>query len=323
MNKNYLLTMPIKFSLVFLPALLFCCLFVRSSSAQEASYSKEELLKLCEAEYKLTIPYDQNLEPIYPKKNGEYGLSFTVHIKSVNGYATYWDVTTVPPIANDNGIYLMNAGEKPRPLETIPSIDNSLTASPRWSFSFLDKKQAAYIVKNNINGLYPVIGNTEITQVPRGFFEKFKRPRKYSHANSTDQVYAIDIKANLGSDVVAFNAGTVVWIEGRFEDYGCGKIGFPSGGNSVRVLHADGTTAYYHHLMKGSIIVDIGQSIQEGDKLARVGDSGASSFPHLHFQIDGMTEDGIRSFPVKFYTTPLEKPWKPKKSKIIINLRLL
>jgi murein DD-endopeptidase MepM/ murein hydrolase activator NlpD len=37
------------------------------------------------------------------------------------------------------------------------------------------------------------------------------------------------------------------------------------------------------HMMRGSLIVTPGDAVQEGDLLGRVGNSGNSSAPHLHF----------------------------------------
>ncbi|MEZ4316427.1 MAG: M23 family metallopeptidase [Myxococcota bacterium] len=55
--------------------------------------------------------------------------------------------------------------------------------------------------------------------------------------------------------------------------------------NIVRIDHGRGLVSSYYHLMNGSIVVEVGQEVRCGEPLARVGSSGYSSFPHLHFQV--------------------------------------
>ena len=39
------------------------------------------------------------------------------------------------------------------------------------------------------------------------------------------------------------------------------------------------------HLKKGSLKVALGDTVKAGDKLAEIGNSGASGLPHLHFTL--------------------------------------
>lgn len=56
-------------------------------------------------------------------------------------------------------------------------------------------------------------------------------------------------------------------------------------GNAVLIDHGEGLKTIYCHLKKGSILVKKGQDIKSGDKIASVGLSGLTEFPHLHFGI--------------------------------------
>lgn len=59
-------------------------------------------------------------------------------------------------------------------------------------------------------------------------------------------------------------------------------------GNFVLVRHDDirGIAfTLYAHLQKGSITVSGGQNVHQGDQIARVGSSGNSLRPHLHFSV--------------------------------------
>jgi murein DD-endopeptidase MepM/ murein hydrolase activator NlpD len=51
------------------------------------------------------------------------------------------------------------------------------------------------------------------------------------------------------------------------------------------VSHADGTFSLYDHLRAGSLAVGVGDAIRAGQLLGRVGNSGNTSEPHLHLQV--------------------------------------
>lgn len=58
-----------------------------------------------------------------------------------------------------------------------------------------------------------------------------------------------------------------------------------AGGNYVALYIGYGRYALYGHLIPGSIKVKTGQLVKRGQLLARLGNSGNSTEPHLHFQI--------------------------------------
>jgi hypothetical protein len=56
-------------------------------------------------------------------------------------------------------------------------------------------------------------------------------------------------------------------------------------GNAVAVSHANGEFSYFAHLQQASLAVNEGQIIRRGTQIARVGNSGQSPGPHLHFAL--------------------------------------
>jgi len=93
----------------------------------------------------------------------------------------------------------------------------------------------------------------------------------------------IDFRAPSGTPVKATAAGKIVEA-----DYVGGY------GNMVEVDHGAGLSTRYAHL--SSIGVEIGQTIAKGDILGRVGTTGRSTGPHLHYEtrIDGEPADPLR-----------------------------
>ncbi|GAA2383752.1 hypothetical protein GCM10010420_02330 [Streptomyces glaucosporus] len=56
-------------------------------------------------------------------------------------------------------------------------------------------------------------------------------------------------------------------------------------GNHLVLDLGDGTYALYAHLMRGSLTVREGERVRAGQTVARVGNTGNSTEPHLHFQL--------------------------------------
>jgi murein DD-endopeptidase MepM/ murein hydrolase activator NlpD len=83
---------------------------------------------------------------------------------------------------------------------------------------------------------------------------------------------AIDIPASTGTPIKAAAGGIVILA--RY--YGLA-------GNSVFIDHGGGMTTLYFHMSK--IEVSPGQTVITGDTIGRVGNTGRSSGPHLHFEV--------------------------------------
>ncbi|MGH8158555.1 MAG: M23 family metallopeptidase [Rhodanobacter sp.] len=72
-------------------------------------------------------------------------------------------------------------------------------------------------------------------------------------------------------------------------------------GNYVVLEIRPGVFASYAHLQRGSVKVRAGDHVHKGQLLARVGQSGSSSAPHLHFQLSSaMTFEGSEGLPFLF-----------------------
>ncbi|WP_443190746.1 peptidoglycan DD-metalloendopeptidase family protein [Pseudomonas indica] len=117
---------------------------------------------------------------------------------------------------------------------------------------------------------------------------------KYSHFTPKGR-YAMDIAMPEGTPIVAARSGMVVKIENGQS----GRGNNPSG-NYVRILHDDGTMGVYLHLMKGSVSVREGQRVEAGSFIARSGNTGNSTGPHLHFVVQRNVGLALESIPFQF-----------------------
>lgn len=117
---------------------------------------------------------------------------------------------------------------------------------------------------------------------------------QYSHFTPKGR-YAVDIAMPEGTPIVAARPGVVVKIENDQSGRGDNPAG-----NFVRILHDDGTMGVYLHLMKGSVSVREGQRVETGSLLARSGNTGNSTGPHLHFVVQRNVGLAVESIPFNF-----------------------
>lgn len=82
----------------------------------------------------------------------------------------------------------------------------------------------------------------------------------------------VDIAAPMGTPVVAAEDGKVVFTES-------GNTGY---GNHIIIQHKNGLKTLYGHL--SSIDVSKGQQVVRGEQIGKVGSTGNSTGPHLHFE---------------------------------------
>jgi hypothetical protein len=72
-------------------------------------------------------------------------------------------------------------------------------------------------------------------------------------------------------------------------------------GNAIAISHANGEFSYFGHLQQASLQVNQGQVVRRGALLGRVGNSGLSPGPHLHFHLmNGPNLFFDQGLPVKF-----------------------
>ena len=117
-----------------------------------------------------------------------------------------------------------------------------------------------------------------------------------------DSEFAIDIAMPVGTAIHAVRSGRIMDVEEDFNRGGTNLEKFVDKANHVRILHEDGTMAVYAHLDLASVSVRPGARIRAGQKIARSGNTGFSTGPHLHFVIQQNTGMKLISVPFKFQT---------------------
>lgn len=109
------------------------------------------------------------------------------------------------------------------------------------------------------------------------------RPRP-NVAGATSNHQAVDWATPTGTPIYASSGGTVSragWI---------GSYGY-----AIYIDHEDGKQTRYAHLSK--ILVTPGQKVRQGERIALSGNTGASTGPHVHFE---MRVRGVAVDPLKY-----------------------
>lgn len=109
-------------------------------------------------------------------------------------------------------------------------------------------------------------------------------PRLHPITHLPDFHEALDISAAIGTSVTAPADGVVVFAD---RETGYGKV--------LKINHGFGFTTLYAHL--DSFAVQPGQKVARGQVIARVGLTGRTSGPHLHYEV---SKDGERQNPLHY-----------------------
>ena len=87
-----------------------------------------------------------------------------------------------------------------------------------------------------------------------------------------------------------------------------GKLTTRDYGNYIKVRHADGSFELHAHLKKGSSFV-VGTKVKAGQVIARIGNTGNSTGPHLHSEYRNASNVNVT---VEFYTNPTPPTHDPQ-----------
>jgi murein DD-endopeptidase MepM/ murein hydrolase activator NlpD len=120
---------------------------------------------------------------------------------------------------------------------------------------------------------------------------------------------SLDFLMRRGEVICAARGGVVVNTRSDSKKGGA-SYKYINDGNYVIIKHDDSTSAAYWHMEYNSIMVKSGDTVVAGQPIGKVGTTGFSSGPHLHFEVYYYDRNGrFRTLKTVFRTSRgLKKP---------------
>lgn len=167
-------------------------------------------------------------------------------------------------------------------LKQLEAEEDEINAEAAKISAYIKKLSTKTVQYVGGDMLWPAPGNFKISSAYGYRIHPIFKTRRF-HSG-------IDIHANQGDSIAAANGGTVIYA------------GWRNGyGNTVILDHGGGITTLYAHIMNRGILVKEGQKVTGGDIIAKVGSTGWSTGPHLHFEYrkNGDTQNPVPHFGTK------------------------
>lgn len=176
--------------------------------------------------------------------------------------------------------------------EFIKKIKVKRKYYPKVSF-FVPRTKKKLLSRNLIAEEWAKVEKTLIKENPKKYWgEKFHRPisgivtmgygvREFINNKLSGRHRGVDYRAKIGTIVRAPCSGKVVFAEH-----------LKAFGGTMVIDHGQGVQSIFFHLSK--FLVEAGVFVEKGRKVAKTGNSGISSGPHLHY---GLSVNNVRVDP--------------------------
>jgi len=159
-----------------------------------------------------------------------------------------------------------------------------------------------YNYKTNYNYGDHFNEDTDVDFVYELPFEKnksFKLHQGYNGSFSHQNEFSLDFTMPVDTYIYAARSGVVIKVVEN-NSITCPKKECAKYNNEILIFHADGTFSIYAHINKNGSLVKVGDEILTGQLLAKSGNIGFSTGPHLHFSVFNQKLKGRETLKTKF-----------------------
>lgn len=168
----------------------------------------------------------------------------------------------------DKKLRTINKFLKARGIKTIPKNEGGEGNSDLLSVDEIGKFYEAYLNKMIDYVAFTPIGYPHFGAITSGYGH---RENPFSGQN-IETHKGLDFKGKQGEIVKSTASGKVTYA-GRRGGYG----------NCIVINHGNGFETYYGHLSR--ILISQGEQVKAGDNIGKIGSTGRSTGPHLHYEI--------------------------------------
>lgn len=266
LRKKLLRVLPHFIVSILLSSLMYFVIFVYLIDSPKEKFLKKE---------------NSNLKAQYQILNNRMDLAQKVLTdlskRDDNIYRSIFEAEPIPNTIREAGIGGINRYEEIEGYEnselvisTARKLDKILKKIEVQSKSYdeiikmVEKKQQ---MLTSIPAIQP-LSNKDLIHIASGFGFRMHPIYKTSKFH-----YGIDLTSNVGTDIYVTGDGVV-------EKAAFSQRGY---GNEIVVNHGFGYKTLYAHL--NSISVREGQKVKRGEVIGKVGNTGLSSAPHLHYEV--------------------------------------
>jgi murein DD-endopeptidase MepM/ murein hydrolase activator NlpD len=113
---------------------------------------------------------------------------------------------------------------------------------------------------------------------------------------------ALDFKMKRGTPILAARDGVVVRVKEDGTKGGWSKK-YASQGNNIVIQHSDNSRSGYWHLKKDGALVNVGDTVRQGQVIGLSGKTGYAAIPHLHFIVWRNTGGRWQQIATRFQTS--------------------
>ena len=249
--------------------------------------------------------FDQRLVLMITHKNGSKFINVNMIFRQITLYVLLFFLSVVFFIAVAIGVFRSEIADINAKTSLIEERNETmLLGNAILNDEVNQRLQEISIASDKIDNLENVIGVNNmpnenlvdrvdiasITGVQKAFFMKFipnGYPLEY-FTSITDpfgtrlhpvlrvvrQHTGTDFGAKIGTPVYATADGVVDWADSGWNG-GYGKL--------VKITHSFGFKTYYAHL--NEVLIKAGSFVKKGQLIAKTGNSGVSTGPHLHYEV--------------------------------------
>jgi len=108
--------------------------------------------------------------------------------------------------------------------------------------------------------------------ITKGWLSSYYGVRKDPFNGKPTMHKGVDFAGKEGTGVIATASGVVTWASKR---YGYGQL--------IEINHGDGLATRYGH--NKNLLVNVGDVVNKGQVIAKMGSTGRSTGPHVHYEI--------------------------------------